>query len=235
MSGQTKNTQTNTHTERYTNCEYSTCLFCPLLVISCTWTWVVHAQCLTDPTFRVTDCRFGSRCVTEKQSAPFRTITGSGARSKDQWPWWDGGEHTEGERAAFWDLRRRREHSPRSTCSKRRTFEGNEQQAAYTMKGVATVETQLMIGGDILALTDNNVNLSASTEELKVSFDRTRPRRNRQCESLDLGHEDALTKLEELRARVRTVGNLNVLGDRFGRVVRIITSKTGDQHISHSQ
>ena len=57
-----------------------------------------------------------------------------------------------------------------------------------------------MIGGSILALTDSNVNLSASTEELKVSSDRTRPRRIRPCESLDLGDEDALTKPEELRA-----------------------------------
>ena len=118
--------------------------------------------------------------------------------------------------------------------SKRREFEGNEHQAAYAMKGVAAAETQLMIGGSILALTDNNVNLSASTEELKLSSDGTWPRRIRHCESLDLGDEDALTKLEELRVRVRTVGYFNVLGDRHGRVARIITSMTRDQHISHS-
>ena len=119
--------------------------------------------------------------------------------------------------------------------SKRRKFEGNEQQAAYAMTGVATVETQLqMIGGSILALTETNVNLSAGTEELKVSSDRTKPLRIRRCESLDLGDEDALTKLEKLRAPVRTVGNLDVLGDRLGRVARIIT-KTGEKHISHSQ
>ena len=58
--------------------------------------------------------------------------------------------------------------------STRRKFEGNEQQAAYAMKGVATVETQLqMIGGSILALTDNSVNLSARTQELKVSSNKT--------------------------------------------------------------
>ena len=119
--------------------------------------------------------------------------------------------------------------------SKRRELEGNEPQAACAMKGVATVGTKLQkIGGSILALTKNNVNQLSSTEELKVSSDGTWPRRIRHCESLDLGDEDALTKLEELRVRVRTVGCLTVLGDRHGRMARIITSMTGDQHISHS-
>ena len=44
------------------------------------------------------------------------------------------------------------------------------------------------------------MNLSASTEELKVSSDGRRPVRIRHCESSDLGDVDALTKLEELRA-----------------------------------
>ena len=73
--GQT-NKHMNKHTHKYIqSVGIPPARFCPMLVISCTCTCVVHAQWFTDPTFRVTDCCFGSRCVTEKQSASVRTIT----------------------------------------------------------------------------------------------------------------------------------------------------------------
>ena len=91
-----------------------------------------------------------------------------------------------------------------------------------------------MVGESILALTDNNVNLLASTEELKVSSDRTRPRRIRHCESLDLGDEDALTKLEELRVEFEPWATL--MSSATGVAGWRVSSPqgTGDQHISPS-
>ena len=190
----------HTHEQTHTNTDKLWVFHLPVFV-PC-WSSAAPEHGLTDPTFRVTDCRFGSRCVTERRvHASGITVSSNMAAER--------GRKTSGHDEMTVNTQRVSEHLSEISVadentvlsrraaqvqlgaspvqSKRRKFEG------------ATVETQLMIGESILALTDNNVNLLASTEELKVSSDRTRPRTIRHCESLDLGDEDALTKLEELR------------------------------------